>query len=945
MSKNPDKYRLLIENLPDAFAYHQIIYNQHGEPEDYIFQEVNAAFEVMTGLKRKDVIGKKASEVLPDLKRDSFNWIAAYGRLALEGGRMRFESFSEQLRCHYDVTAYSNEKNYFVTVFRDITESKQQEIEMLNNQKRFSQAQLFAIMGTWEYSLAEGKLYWSNECADLFGIKPEEFGGDFEAFLAFVHPEDREYVIQTNQPAVELKEGMVLRYEHRIVRKDGTVRWVREEAGPVADEDGIISKMVGMVIDITEQRGVETLLREKNEQLRGILESQQDLIVRVDLAGRFLYINDAYCKKFGRDRQDLLGKPFTPLIHPEDLESTKKAMEALFREPYRAYMEQRAMTTEGWRWIAWEDSAICDENGKVIEIQGVGRDITAWKDAEVELRNIQANLESIVLERTKVLEETNLRLQQEMVQRELAEASLRYHNSQLKLLFEVSKKIAAEKELTPLAQNIVDSIAKLTGLKSVALYLLDDDNIRLEATYPMLPPDFPESLRLASLADHPHISKSITDRQPVILADTQKADLTTAEKEVCDLRQLRSILYVPIVYQGKSTGVLIVSSVNERYEFTKEDIEISQALAGMAALALAEAHLKEAQQNYITEIEKKSIALEQAEKRDMKSKQRVADILRHAENVAFVTTDLNLPEPRILDFSYGAEQIFGYTKEEILGENVSILHTPEDVKQFPTVIEAMKHNKSGFSGESVLIRKGGYRFPALFKTHPLFDEHGSMWGTFGVSVDITERKQAEEKLADTLEVCRRGLEGIIISMGTMMGKRDNYTASHQLRVANLSVIIAGELGLEKTRIEGLKLAAEVHDIGKIGIPAEILTKPGELSNLEYMIIQTHPHAGYEILNTIDFPWPLADIIAQHHEKIDGSGYPEGLRGDQILLEAKIICVADVVEAMASHRPYRASRGIDAALEEIERQRGILFDESVVDACLSLFREKGFKLEQ
>jgi putative nucleotidyltransferase with HDIG domain len=173
----------------------------------------------------------------------------------------------------------------------------------------------------------------------------------------------------------------------------------------------------------------------------------------------------------------------------------------------------------------------------------------------------------------------------------------------------------------------------------------------------------------------------------------------------------------------------------------------------------------------------------------------------------------------------------------------------------------------------------------------------------------------------------------------------HYTANHQLRVANLSVVIAGELGLEETRIEGLRLAAEAHDIGKIGIPAEILTKPGELSNLEYMIIQTHPRSGYEILQNIDFPWPLVEIIAQHHEKIDGSGYPEGLKGDQILLEAKIICVADVVEAMASHRPYRAARGIDAALEEIEQQRGILYDEGVVDACLRLFREKGFNLEQ
>jgi PAS domain S-box-containing protein/putative nucleotidyltransferase with HDIG domain len=227
---------------------------------------------------------------------------------------------------------------------------------------------------------------------------------------------------------------------------------------------------------------------------------------------------------------------------------------------------------------------------------------------------------------------------------------------------------------------------------------------------------------------------------------------------------------------------------------------------------------------------------------------------------------------------------------------------------------------------------------------PEITQSGAVNTAISITRNITERKRSEQKIAKTLDIYRKALEGIILSMGTVMSKRDNYTAEHQLRVANLAVAIAEELGLEESRIEGLKLAAEVHDIGKISIPAEILTKPGELTDLEYMIIQTHPRSGYEILCSIDFPWPLAEIIVQHHEKIDGSGYPESLRGDEILLEAKIICLADVVEAMASHRPYRASLGINAALEEIEQQRGILYDEGVVDACLRLFRDKEFKLE-
>lgn len=147
--------------------------------------------------------------------------------------------------------------------------------------------------------------------------------------------------------------------------------------------------------------------------------------------------------------------------------------------------------------------------------------------------------------------------------------------------------------------------------------------------------------------------------------------------------------------------------------------------------------------------------------------------------------------------------------------------------------------------------------------------------------------------------------------------------------------------LSEEQVQGIHLAAIIHDLGKIHIPAEILSKPGKLNNIEFMLIKTHPEEGYNILKDVKFPWPIADIILQHHEKLDGSGYPQGLKGDEILLEAKIICVADIVEAMSSHRPYRASLGIEPALEEIRRGRGIWYDASVVDACLKLFHDNRF----
>lgn len=210
--------------------------------------------------------------------------------------------------------------------------------------------------------------------------------------------------------------------------------------------------------------------------------------------------------------------------------------------------------------------------------------------------------------------------------------------------------------------------------------------------------------------------------------------------------------------------------------------------------------------------------------------------------------------------------------------------------------------------------------------------------------DVTQRKQMERELEKNLQQLQTTIRGTIQAMASAVEKRDPYTAGHQQRVADLSKAIAEALDLPDEKIQGLYLAALIHDVGKISVPAEILSKPGNLTEIELMFIQTHARSGYEILREIPFPWPIAEIVLQHHEKIDGSGYPNGLSGNQILTEAKILSVADVVEAMASHRPYRPSLGITAALEEIEKKKGIHFDEKAVDACLLLFTRKDFAFQ-
>jgi PAS domain S-box-containing protein/putative nucleotidyltransferase with HDIG domain len=209
--------------------------------------------------------------------------------------------------------------------------------------------------------------------------------------------------------------------------------------------------------------------------------------------------------------------------------------------------------------------------------------------------------------------------------------------------------------------------------------------------------------------------------------------------------------------------------------------------------------------------------------------------------------------------------------------------------------------------------------------------------------EVALRRRAESELEASLEQVSRTLNTTVEVLGMAVEMRDPYTAGHQQGVGQLATEIAREMGLSPHQLEGLRLAAMIHDLGKITIPTEILSKPGKLSDSEMNLIRCHSQAGYDILNKVEFPWPVANMVVQHHERLDGSGYPLGLKGPDILLEARILMVADVVEAMLGHRPYRPALGLEKALAEISQNQGILYDPTVVDACLRLFNEKGFKL--
>ena len=298
----------------------------------------------------------------------------------------------------------------------------------------------------------------------------------------------------------------------------------------------------------------------------------------------------------------------------------------------------------------------------------------------------------------------------------------------------------------------------------------------------------------------------------------------------------------------------------------------------------------------------------------------------------------------ILDINLRFSKLFGYSLKEIKGKNINsgIIHPPEKIEEGKDI-----DNKASLKGyvnfETIRRKKDGTLFPVSISGSPVIVD-GNPRGIIGMFVDITERKNTEEQLKESFKKLQKTMEDSISAISLVTEARDAYTAGHQRKVSKLAVALAEEMGFPQDKIEGIKIAALIHDVGKINLPAEILSKPGKLSEIEFNLIKNHSQIGYDILKKIDFLWPIAEIVLQHHEKINGSGYPRGLKGDEILLEARIICVADVVEAMSSHRPYRPAKGIDAALEEISQNRGILYDPEVVDVCLRLFKEKGFKFE-
>lgn len=448
---------------------------------------------------------------------------------------------------------------------------------------------------------------------------------------------------------------------------------------------------------------------------------------------------------------------------------------------------------------------------------------------------------------------------------------------------------------------------------------------------------------------------------------------------------LRSIITIPLIFRDELIGSLVIRS-RKSVAYSKHDLHLAESIGAHIAVAIANAQL-------YSDIKQTGISLRESEVRfrDLAGEMGViAEIGRLIGStmeidevydrfaaearklIPFASLIVNLKNPQkdVVDVAYASGMdIPGRRKGDSFPLGRSVTELVMRTKAGLVVpSEEIIGKTDRFSTMSTNLQMGLYSFmsvPLIFRDEAIgalvfraekrdaYTERelrlaerigAQIAGAIANAKLFGDLKLAQEGLQETLKSLRKAIGTTIQVMVSAVEARDPYTSGHQIRSANLARAIGVEMGLPQEKIDGIRMAGSIHDIGKLSIPAEILSKPTRLSEIEFYMIKEHSRRGFEILKDVESPWPLAEIVYQHHERMDGSGYPRHLRGEEILIEARILAVADVVEAMASHRPYRPSLGIDAALNEIEKNGGIFYDGTVVDACLRLFREKGYSLE-
>jgi len=669
-----------------------------------------------------------------------------------------------------------------------------------------------------------------------------------------------------------------------------------------------LSILVSIISPILENTALYIQIREGEEKYRSIFENAIEGIIQRSPDGRINSANPALARILGYDSPEDLMAKVTDFVHqvyvdPDCAAEFERIMDT---EGEVRGFEYQAYRKDGSRiWLLVNAHAVRNEKGVLIHYEGILQDITERKQAV----------------------------------------------ARLALAREILETLNRPNDITKLIEDILHLLKEHTGIEAIGIRLKEGED------YPYFvsngfPAHFLETENHLCACDdagemirdsqgnavlecmcgnilcgrtdpsQPFFTEGgsfWTNSTTKLLATTSEADRQARTRNRCNSEGYESVALIPLRSRGEIIGLLQMNDSRQNI-FTRDRISFFEGIGASIGIAVARRRSVEALRE---------------------NEESLRGFLENAPDGVYMS-DL---EGNFLYGNRKCEEIIGYRREELIGKNFLELNllSENSLNKAAQLLQANMEGKPTGPDEIELISKEGRLIPVEINTN-IVQRMGQRIVLSFVR-DITERKRAEGELQRTLESLKKAVGTTIQVMVSAVETRDPYTSGHQIRSADLARAIATEMGLPQEKIDGIQMAGSIHDIGKLSIPAEILSKPTKLSDIEFRLIKEHARQGYEILKDVESPWPLAEIVRQHHERMDGSGYPRNLKGEEILIEARILAVADVVEAMASHRPYRPGLGIDLALAEIEKNRGICYDDAVVDACLRLFREKGFKLEE
>lgn len=773
-------------------------------------------------------------------------------------------------------------------IYDDITRQKQAEEELLLSESRLREAQAVAQLGSWELDLVKNELWWSDENYRIFDTLPEAVH-TYEAFLKAVHPEDREFVNQAYTESV--KKHTVYDIEHRLLLGDGSVRWVHERCKTYYDENGIALRSTGTTHDITERKNAEA----QASRLGRILDNSINEIYVFDASSlKFVMVNEGACYNLGYSMAELV--ELTPLdLKPE---YTPETFEALIK-PLR--------NDENWM--------------QVFETMHRRKDGSLYP-VEVHLQYSSTEVPPVFC--ATILDITARRQADERLRRSEAGLAEAQHIAQLgNWDFDIANgHVFWSDEIYRIFE--IDPQKTSASYEIFLTVIHPDDREYVDRIYR-------ESLKNKTSYDITHRLQMPDGRVKYVrgMCETQFSEDGQALRSVGTVQNVTEQHFIEQALNRSNRALKAISSCNSVLVHSTDE---SKLLNNMCRVIIEEGGYRLAWIGMVEDGEEKAI--------------------RPAAHAGTDNGYLDLINVTYDDSEYG----YGPAGCAVRHGEPQMVHDTRTDPHFAPWREAALER--GY--RSVLSLPLKDNNDEVFAVLSIYAEEVNAFNdeafvlmeeltsdlAFGILALRTrdERDHFQQAHQQSDERYKQVLVDTIRAISLTVEKRDPYTAGHQNKVAQLSVAIGRELGMDDDHLEGLRLGATIHDIGKIYVPAEILNRPGRLSRAEFEIIQSHSEVGYDIIKDVQFPWPVAEMVIQHHERLDGSGYPRGLQGEEIILEARILAVADVVEAITSHRPYRPAVGLDKALLEIESHSGISYDPEVTGACLRLFREKGFQFE-